>query len=104
MMKGVTDGIPGSRSAARLVARPAPRLYRPGTERGVLTMSRNTLKHDCAFTYGMKILNTVHHLLREEEYKDAHKTFYDIVKDAIEWFDTMQTRENQRLLREPSKH
>lgn len=67
-------------------------------------MSRERLIHDTAFAAAMNILDTVRHLLREEEYKDAHTTFYDIVKTAIEWLDTMQTRENQRLLRKPDKN
>jgi hypothetical protein len=62
-------------------------------------MSKHTLIHDCAWKAGLDILDSVRHLIRAEEHRDAHGVFYEIAKGAIERFDIMQAREAHRLLK-----
>jgi hypothetical protein len=61
-------------------------------------MSRNRLIHDTAWAAALAILDSVRHLIREDEHKDAHGVFYEIIKAAIEGLHILQAREDVRLL------
>jgi hypothetical protein len=65
-------------------------------------MGRKRLIHDTAWTTALAVLDSVRHLLREEEHTDAHRVFYETIKAGIEALDVMQAREDHRLLRRPS--
>jgi hypothetical protein len=65
-------------------------------------MSRQRLIHDTAWAAALAVLNSMCHLIREEEHKDAHCEFYKIIRAAMECLDILQTREDIRLLSNPS--
>jgi hypothetical protein len=65
-------------------------------------MSRKVLIHDTAYATATALLEYVRDRPHKDEYQDAHKTFYDLVKIAIEGLDTLQGREDLRLLRKVS--
>jgi hypothetical protein len=60
------------------------------------------LIHDTAWAAALAVLDSVRHLIRDEEHKDAHGCFYEIIKAAIEELDILQAREDMRLLRRAS--
>jgi hypothetical protein len=60
-------------------------------------MNHDGLQHDTAWAASQAILETVAHLLREEEHHDARCEFYRIVKTAIECYDIQSQREVLRL-------
>ena len=61
-------------------------------------MGREQLIHKTAWTAAFIILDSIRHLLREEEYRDAHQHFYEICRGAIEARDVLERRETLRLL------